>query len=64
MTLLRVIIFFLGATKSDRDNIKEEHTDTLKNLEHQYETSRFLTHVARGVGLGFTSTSECDSLEK
>lgn len=25
----------------------------LKNLESQYETSRYMTHLAKGAGLGF-----------
>lgn len=26
-------------------------------LEHQYESSRFQTHIARGVGLGYGSAA-------
>ena len=37
---------------------RKEHSSTLKKLEEQYESSRYLTHVARGVGLGFGSTAE------
>ena len=56
-----VCIVFLGSSSSSQnlDEVqKKEHSGTLKRLEQQYESSRFLTHVARGVGLGFASTNE------
>ena len=34
---------------------KKDGVTVLKKLEQQYESSRYLTHVARGVGLGFAS---------
>lgn len=55
------VIPFPGSTSksAESDEIKkDEHSMTLKKLEKQYESSRYLTHVARGVGLGFASTQE------
>ncbi len=41
----------------ESDQLKEKHAKTLSNLEEQYETSRFVTHVAKGAGLGYGSGS-------
>ena len=63
--------FCLGSAPSqDVDGnpsvVQDEHNTTLKNLEHQYEASRFLTHVARGTGLGYghPSTSDHTDVDK
>lgn len=51
---------FLGSTSSSTDSDKSHESNnsrTLKKLEQQYESSRYLTHVARGVGLGFGTTN-------
>ena len=38
---------------SEGDKIKERSSQLLNNLESQYETSRYMTHLAKGAGLGF-----------
>ncbi|KAL7032682.1 hypothetical protein ACKWTF_007381 [Chironomus riparius] len=38
-------------SKSDTDSNKSD--EMLKNMEHQYEVARNITHLSRGFGLGF-----------
>lgn len=50
----------MSSTSSSTDSDKSHESNnsrTLKKLEQQYESSRYLTHVARGVGLGFGTTN-------
>jgi hypothetical protein len=55
-----MVFCFIGSStspaKSPQDN--NPTTFTLQKLEQQYESSRYLTHMARGVGLGFNSAPE------
>lgn len=37
------------------EKMKEENTHLLDELEKQYEISRFKTHMAKGLGLGYGS---------
>ena len=63
ITILGMIwLFFLGSKAVPQKEEKEEPSDssTMKRLEQQYESSRYLTHIARGVGLGFASSSDYD----
>lgn len=54
--------YVLGSTSADSDKSHESNnSNTLKKLEQQYESSRYLTHVARGVGLGFGTTNTDNS---
>ena len=39
-----------------QDPVGEGHTKRLSVLEEQYESSRYLTHIARGAGLGYGTT--------
>jgi len=44
------------SAKTTGDSEKtESHAKTLDSLQQQYETSRYLTHIARGSGLGYGS---------
>lgn len=45
------------ALKEESEQLKEKHAKTLSGLEEQYETSRYVTHVAKGAGLGYGSGS-------
>ena len=50
-----------AATSSDGNMLKEKHEKLRKDLEQQYESSRYMTHLARGSGLGYgTSFSSHD----
>ena len=40
-------------TSSDGNKMKEKHEKLRKDLEQQYESSRYMTHLARGSGLGY-----------
>lgn len=54
----------MSSTSSSTDSEKSHESSnsrTLKKLEQQYESSRYLTHVARGVGLGFGTTNADDN---
>lgn len=54
-------VMLIGSTPSSVNFNKapeDEHSTTLNKLERQYESSRYLTHVARGVGLGFNSAPD------
>lgn len=58
-------LYNVGSSSSSVDTNKSPeaaHSATLKKLEQQYESSRYLTHVARGVGLGFNSISDSNDL--
>ena len=48
-----------AATSASAGNkeVREEHSKRMDVLEHQYESSRFQTHIARGVGLGYGSAA-------
>ena len=46
-----------AATSASNKEMQEEHSKRLTVLEHQYESSRFQTHIARGVGLGYGSAA-------
>lgn len=35
------------------EELKQKNAKLLQDLEVQYDTSRFMTHKARGVGLGY-----------
>lgn len=55
---------FIGSKSpktEDKKIEKKEQSTTLQKLEQQYESSRYLTHIARGVGLGFASSSDNSS---
>lgn len=41
--------------QDDQEKVKERNAKTLSDLETQYETSRFMTHVGKGLGLGFAT---------
>ena len=47
------------ATSASAGNkeVREEHSKRMDVLEHQYESSRYQTHIARGVGLGYGSAA-------
>lgn len=52
------------AVSSDGSKMKEKHEKLFKDLQQQYETSRFMTHLARGSGLGYgTSSPSGDSTQ-
>lgn len=52
------------AASSDGTKMKEKHEKLFKDLQQQYETSRFMTHLARGSGLGYgTSSPSGDSTQ-
>lgn len=51
------------AVSSDGSKMKEKHEKLLKDLEQQYETSRFMTHLARGSGLGYGTSAPSDSTQ-
>lgn len=44
-----------GAPSDEALNQAREQADLFRNLEHEFETSRTLTHTQRGVGLGYSS---------
>ena len=46
-----------SSASSSNKEVQEEHSKRLSVLEHQYESSRFQTHIARGVGLGYGSAA-------
>ena len=46
---------------SGQSEMKEKHEKLLKDLEQQYEASRYMTHLARGSGLGFGFSSNASS---
>lgn len=46
-----------GGGSADSEQ-KRKHAKLMQDLEFQYETSRFMTHKARGVGLGFGLTAQ------
>ena len=48
-------------TTSEGEKLKDKHDKLRKDLEQQYETSRYMTHLARGSGLGFGFSSSYDS---
>ena len=51
-----------AATSSGENKMKEKHEKLRKDLEQQYESSRYMTHLARGSGLGYgTSFGSHDS---
>jgi len=60
--------YFIGSSSDAKQSseVSPESTDVMKNLEQQYESSRYLTHMARGLGLGygFSSTSDLSELDK
>ena len=45
------------AASSEGNTLKEQHEKLRKDLEQQYESSRYMTHLARGSGLGFGFSS-------
>lgn len=45
------------AVSSDGSKMKEKHEKLFQDLQQQYETSRFMTHLARGSGLGYGTSS-------
>lgn len=49
------------ATMSEGNELKEKHEKLRRDLEQQYETSRYMTHLARGTGLGFGFSSSYDN---
>ena len=42
-------------TEADNEELRQKHARTMSDLEHQYELSRYTTHIARGVGFGYGS---------
>ena len=49
----------VGKGDSDKEGegeVQKKHTETLNDLEQQYELSRFMTHMAKGAGLGYGSS--------
>lgn len=44
-----------GTPSDEALNQAREQADLFRNLEHEFETSRTLTHTQRGVGLGYSS---------
>lgn len=44
-----------AAPSDEALNRAQEQANLFRNLEHEYETSRTLTHTQRGVGLGYSS---------
>ena len=53
---------FIGAgpsssTVAENKDLKEKHEKMLNDMEKQYEMSRFMTHLAKGVGLGYGGSS-------
>lgn len=60
-------IYSGSANKEENEQeTPEEHkesTSVMKNLEQQYESSRYLTHMARGYGLGYGYSSTSDSTD-
>ena len=49
------------AAVTEGSKMKEKHGKLLDDLQQQYETSRFMTHLARGVGLGYGTSSSFTS---
>ena len=41
----------------ETNKAQNKPTEVMKNLEQQYEASRYLTHMARGMGLGYGCSS-------
>ena len=50
-------------TASENKDLKEKHDKLLSDMEKQYETSRFMTHLAKGVGLGYGTLSSSSNLD-
>ena len=46
-----------SASAAGNKEAQEEHSKRMGVLEHQYESSRYQTHIARGVGLGYGSAA-------
>ena len=46
------------AAGTGSSEMKEKHEKLRKDLEQQYEASRYMTHLARGSGLGFGFSSQ------
>ena len=47
-----------GSTSDEESNkVRFQQEKTLSTLEQQYETSRYMTHMARGAGLGYGADS-------
>lgn len=46
-----------SSTVADNTDLKEKHEKMLNDMEKQYEMSRFMTHLAKGVGLGYGGSS-------
>ena len=44
-----------AAAQEEKEKAKERNAKTLSDLEMQYETSRFMTHLGKGLGLGFAT---------
>lgn len=57
----------MGIKSSTTEGVKPEGTaadsTVLKNLESQYETSRYMTHLAKGVGLGFGIATQNNTVD-
>ena len=46
-----------ATSSSANKEAQEEHSKRMNVLEYQYESSRYQTHIARGVGLGYGSAA-------
>ena len=44
-----------GISTEESDKLREKHARTLGSLEEQYDASRYVTHIAKGAGLGYGS---------
>ena len=42
-----------ASASMDNKEVQDEHSKRMNVLEHQFESSRYQTHIARGVGLGY-----------
>lgn len=49
------------SSTEDSSEMKEKHEKLRRDLEQQYEASRYMTHLARGSGLGFGFSSNASS---
>lgn len=43
---------------SETKDVPSESSKILQALESQYETSRFMTHLAKGAGLGYGTSAQ------
>ena len=46
------------SSSGDDSKQQQKNAKLLQDLEVQYETSRFMTHKARGAGLGYGMTTQ------